>query len=67
MPCSNCEGRGISGVVNPAKSSRYGACVKSGYSCNGQGLSVAAGMCFSLFFFKEINVLADDDVNSKDR
>ncbi|KAJ0125693.1 hypothetical protein HZ326_31201 [Fusarium oxysporum f. sp. albedinis] len=44
MPCSNCVRRKIedSCVLNPAKSNRCDPCVKSGISCDGYGLSVAA-------------------------
>ncbi|RKK10129.1 hypothetical protein BFJ66_g7715 [Fusarium oxysporum f. sp. cepae] len=44
MPCSNCVYRKMedSCVLNPAKSNRCDPCVKSGTSCDGHGLSVAA-------------------------
>ncbi|KAF6525962.1 hypothetical protein HZS61_009006 [Fusarium oxysporum f. sp. conglutinans] len=44
MPCSNCVRRKMedSCVLDPAKSNRCDPCVKSGVSCDGHGLSVAA-------------------------
>ncbi|PNP61357.1 hypothetical protein FNYG_13909 [Fusarium nygamai] len=44
MPCSNCVRREIedSCILDPAKSNRCDPCVKSGFSCDGHGLSVAA-------------------------
>lgn len=44
MPCSNCVRRKMedSCVLNPAKSNRCDPCIKSGISCDGHGLSVAA-------------------------
>ena len=45
MPCSNCvtRGREHDCVLNPDKSNRCEPCVKAGYSCDGHGLSMAAG------------------------
>ncbi|KAI7768299.1 hypothetical protein LZL87_014410 [Fusarium oxysporum] len=44
MPCSNCVRRKMedSCVLNLAKSNRCDPCIKSGISCDGHGLSVAA-------------------------
>ncbi|EGU79255.1 hypothetical protein HZS61_001906 [Fusarium oxysporum f. sp. conglutinans] len=44
MPCSNCVSRKMADacVIDPNKSNRCDPCVKSGYSCDGHGLSVAA-------------------------
>ncbi|EXA29937.1 hypothetical protein FOVG_18616 [Fusarium oxysporum f. sp. pisi HDV247] len=44
MPCSNCVRRKMedSCVLNPAKSNYCNPCIKSGISCDGYGLSVAA-------------------------
>lgn len=45
MPCSNCMSRGLTDqcILNPEKSNRCEPCAKAGYSCDGHGLSLAAG------------------------